>query len=76
MVRQDTLCTLMDGNSGIKAFSDLPDGTFQKNHCRLGNDYGKHLLHNTDFCSVIINKERYGYRENETGPGRGSGGKQ
>ena len=36
----------------------------------------KRLLHNTDFCSVIINKERYGYRENETGPGRGSGGKQ
>ena len=33
MVRQDTLCTLRDGNSGIKAFSDLPDGTFQKNHC-------------------------------------------
>lgn len=47
----------MDGNSGIKAFSDLPDETFQKNHCRLGNDYGKHLLRNTDFCSVIINKE-------------------
>ena len=63
MVRQDTLCTLRDGNSGIKAFSDLPDGTFQKNHCRLGNDYGKRLLHNTDFCSVIINKERYGHRE-------------
>ena len=76
MVRQDTLCTLRDGNSGIKAFSDLPDGTFQKNHCRLGNDYGKRLLHNTDFCSVIINKERYGHRESETEPGRGSGGKQ
>ena len=75
MVRQDTLCTLRDGNSGIKAFSDLPDGTFQKNHCRLGNDYGKRLLHNTDFCSVIINKERYGHRESETEPGRGSGGK-
>ena len=45
MVRQDTLCTLRDGNSGIKAFSDLPDGTFQKNHCRLGNDYGKRLQH-------------------------------
>ena len=71
MVRQDTLCTLRDGNSGIKAFSDLPDGTFQKNHCRLGNDYGKRLLHNTDFCSVIINKERYGHRESETEPGRG-----
>src|SRR5699024_5471721 len=51
-------------------------GTFQKNHCRLGNDYGKRLLHNTDFCSVIINKERYGHRESETEPGRGSGGKQ
>lgn len=76
MVRQDTLCTLRDGNSGIKAFSDLPDGTFQKNHCRLGNDYGKRLLHNTDFCSVIINKERYGHRESETEPGRGSGGKR
>ena len=31
-------------------------------------------MHNTDFCSVIINKERYGHRESETEPGRGSGG--
>lgn len=66
----------MDENNSIKAFSDLLDETFQKNHCLLGNDYGKHLLRNTDFCSVIINKERYGYRKNETEPGHGNGRRQ
>ena len=76
MVRQDTLCTLRDGNSGIKAFSDLPDGTFQKNHCRLGNDYGKRLLHNTDFCSVIINMDTEKVKQNPAVEAAGSSGGQ